>query len=341
MDANKDGLLTPDEIPEQRRAFISMILQRYGINPNQTINLNQLERLGQSGSTSNLTAATIASSGVFSPTRAANVSSAQSLVPPFGEPQQANTPVLGFGFPEPQQSQPNTPFAGGRDSGSSSASSQDAAREEQISKSANDLLSKHDKNRNGVLDLLNGEWSGLPFNAQTADKNKDGRLNRSEIIAALGGKTTTSLGSAKSGVRVATAQDRMPQGVPAWYLERDKDKDGQLTLLEYANDQPLTDAIAAEFEGLDKNNDGFITIAECYAYLKNFDENKRKKEEADRLEASKQPPKSASGQAKREEGAAPASAAQDASGGEKSDSGSTGGERKSRSGRNRSRSSKP
>ena len=53
---------------------------------------------------------------------------------------------------------------------------------------------------------------------------------------------------------------RLPPGLPDWFLKRDRDGDGQLTLSEYAE---IGSASAdREFAGYDRNRDGLITPRE-------------------------------------------------------------------------------
>lgn len=60
--------------------------------------------------------------------------------------------------------------------------------------------------------------------------------------------------------RFAAPRDRLA-GVPDWFLSRDADGDGQLTLAEYA---PQHNASAlAEFARYDRNGDGVVTPQEC------------------------------------------------------------------------------
>ena len=54
---------------------------------------------------------------------------------------------------------------------------------------------------------------------------------------------------------------RLPPGLPAWFLERDLDGDGQLTFSEFAP-RPTPELIE-EFRRYDLNGDGVITAAEC------------------------------------------------------------------------------
>ncbi|MCF0233351.1 MAG: hypothetical protein HUK22_00070, partial [Thermoguttaceae bacterium] len=63
-----------------------------------------------------------------------------------------------------------------------------------------------------------------------------------------------------SSAREYAAPPEALRGAPVWFLARDKNGDGQLTLLEFAPN--LTPQATAMFGKLDKNADGFITVAE-------------------------------------------------------------------------------
>jgi hypothetical protein len=64
----------------------------------------------------------------------------------------------------------------------------------------------------------------------------------------------------KSG-RFLTPAERLPQGLPKWFTDRDSDGDGQVTMTEFARE--WTREKAAEFARADLNHDGIITAAEC------------------------------------------------------------------------------
>jgi hypothetical protein len=49
--------------------------------------------------------------------------------------------------------------------------------------------------------------------------------------------------------------------LPEWFLERDADGDGQLTLAEFA--PQATAAQVAQFRQMDLNQDGVVTAVEC------------------------------------------------------------------------------
>ena len=272
MDTNGDGKLDPNEIPEYRRPFVSMIVSRLGGDPTKTIVIADLERRA---ATAGGTSGGSSVSSRQSSTTSANRLSTDPLVPYFGEKEPSMPSVVGFGQREPQ---PKT-------TSYSSSSATTTSQSDQILRSARDIMNRYDKNKNGTLDKDKGEWmSSLPFNPEAADKNHDGRISMSELVAALGGKASGTMGSAVVSTKQSNAYDRLPPGVPDWFFERDKDQDGQLSMMEYANGQPWADAMAEEFRFLDANNDGYATIAEVYAALKKVDDEKRLKEEQARRE---------------------------------------------------------
>jgi len=275
MDANNDGRLDPGEVPEARRPFVQMMAQRLGVNPNGPIDLRALERSAGAS-------APAASSGTRPSTGTRSIVLPENpLVPYFGEVSMAistGTTVLAFGQRE-RTAAPTPMYDPQNPRGGRGQQVQNADIQlQQTMKAARDLLTRNDKNRNGTLDRLNDEWNGLPFDANAADKNKDGRLTLSEIIAALGGRPGANLGSAKVTTVSGSYQDRMPEGVPDWFTRMDANKDGQITLFEYAEGQPFTDEMINEFKANDVNGDGIITIEEAYAFMKRMDDEKRKKD---------------------------------------------------------------
>ena len=64
----------------------------------------------------------------------------------------------------------------------------------------------------------------------------------------------------RRGRKFAVPRARLPQGLPEWFVERDADGDGQLTLAEFV---PAADkAQRDEFAKLDVNGDGLLTADE-------------------------------------------------------------------------------
>jgi hypothetical protein len=60
----------------------------------------------------------------------------------------------------------------------------------------------------------------------------------------------------------------------SWFFEYDTDRDGQLSMVEYriGRGGVMTDSIADEFRSLDRNGDGFVTVEEALATIREWDE---------------------------------------------------------------------
>jgi Ca2+-binding EF-hand superfamily protein len=67
----------------------------------------------------------------------------------------------------------------------------------------------------------------------------------------------------KSGpiYRILSPQERLPDGLPDWFLRSDTDGDGQISMSEFAH--TWTAEKAREFARYDLNGDGIITPKEC------------------------------------------------------------------------------
>jgi Ca2+-binding EF-hand superfamily protein len=187
-----------------------------------------------------------------------------------------------------------------RSSGSSdgSSSSSDAAKYKQYAES---LIRQFDKNKNGMLEK--DEFSEMKSEHRAADMNSDGVITLDELTAKLqsyssgsssssGGSSSSSYGSRngsssssggterrswfgsktgssttkptdKKGYRLSTPTEKLPKGLPEWFLRNDADADGQIAMVEYAS--TWTDQMAADFLKYDLNSDGYITPEECLA----------------------------------------------------------------------------
>jgi len=181
--------------------------------------------------------------------------------------------------------------SGSTSSGSTSGSSDRAALDSKYRKYAESLLRQYDKNKNGVLEK--DEWMQMRGNWRDADTNGDGVITLDELTAKLAnysqsGSTTSSSGSSGSSAPSATSasspggsgsssagrdsaprksyrflspQERLPRGLPEWFLRKDADGDGQVTMAEYS--QVWSEAMAREFAKYDLNGDGVITPEEA------------------------------------------------------------------------------
>ena len=76
-------------------------------------------------------------------------------------------------------------------------------------------------------------------------------------------KTSSTAAKGPAYRKYFVRRSRLPEGLPNWFLERDADGDGQLTLAEYAPNASA--ASSREFSALDLNRDGLLTPAELMA----------------------------------------------------------------------------
>jgi len=179
-------------------------------------------------------------------------------------------------------------FGSGKSDSSSPATSDSR---EKIRRYAKSLLRQYDRNRNGVLEK--DEWRHMRGDPKAADKNGDDVVTLDELTDKLAnysrgsssGKGTGTAGSpshrssssspssyrttgdAPSGkqetYRSKTAAERLPDGLPDWFLRNDANGDGQIAMSEFS--ATWSDTKAAEFAHYDQNGDGVITPKECLA----------------------------------------------------------------------------
>jgi hypothetical protein len=168
--------------------------------------------------------------------------------------------------------------------GSSSGSSNSDA--EKFRSYARSLIYQSDRNRNGSLDR--DEWDRLSSDQRGADSNRDGVITLDEMTTKLSSYSRGSSGSSRYGssagdssagrrpwwisagdknaapkksYRFLSPSERLPKGLPDWFLRNDADGDGQIIMTEYTSS--WTEAAAADFIQKDLNGDGFITADEC------------------------------------------------------------------------------
>lgn len=177
-------------------------------------------------------------------------------------------------------------FKGLNASSSSGASRSSASSSDDRGKYLNyakGLMSRYDRNDNGVLD--ENEWKTMSQYHQGADADGDKRITTDELADRLaqygksGSSSTTSSGRSSSssssqgdrdsyrasgggsGYNARDAKDRLPKGLPSWFAEKDTNDDGQIAMAEYAS--TWNDERIEEFQSYDANADGLITPEEC------------------------------------------------------------------------------
>lgn len=155
---------------------------------------------------------------------------------------------------------------------------------------AESTIKENDANGNGTLDP--DEVSKMSSRRRKADVNGDGKITKDELIAyqmgfqsaapstlssssSSGSSSTTSGASSRSvtyGGRTASTKgiktyrflapiERLPQGLPDWFVRSDANGDGQVSMGEFS--PSYDDAKAAEFARWDRNGDGLVTSREA------------------------------------------------------------------------------
>ncbi|MEQ8846289.1 hypothetical protein [Botrimarina sp.] len=119
------------------------------------------------------------------------------------------------------------------------------------------VLRTHDKNGDGLLDQE--EWKGVKGDPAAADRNGDGLLTYYELLVRL----TEKANDGRRSQRLSTPRERLPEGLPSWFTDRDRNGDGQVAMHEY--ERRWDDGAARRFARLDPNGDGLITAEEARA----------------------------------------------------------------------------
>ena len=149
---------------------------------------------------------------------------------------------------------------------------------------ARETIRRYDRNRDGVLtkDELSSRFSGNPMDF---DRNKDGRLTEKEMAVRYARRREVNE-EARSDDRSrrdrgrnddrdvdppnvyngrksyrAIAGPELPEGVPGFFSDKDKNQDGQVTMGEFASE--WDDATVQDFFKSDLNRDGVITAREA------------------------------------------------------------------------------
>jgi len=157
------------------------------------------------------------------------------------------------------------------------------------------LIQRYDLNHDGVLEQ--NEWCKMQGQPDVADADRDGKITLDEWCAHImdfgrgrrlslltsdaGGDAAAKPVAAKesgasppsgsafvqppSGTPSRTTtfhvpKSRLPAGLPDWFLQRDLNGDGQVSLAEYAPN--ATPADVEQFSRYDRNGDGLITVRE-------------------------------------------------------------------------------
>lgn len=167
---------------------------------------------------------------------------------------------LSFGVGKAKSSE-SLGFGGSRSDGSTN--SRPASERDETY--ARGLLKKYDTNGDRVLQ--EEEWKKISGSPEKADSNGDKKITFTELVDRVSQRRREREASGSAGTsdrrsyRVITAQEKLPEGLPGWFTDKDRNGDGQVSMHEYS--RRWTDSTARRFLGLDKNDDGLITADEA------------------------------------------------------------------------------
>ena len=269
MDANRNGVLEPSEIPEDRRRMLRFMAERAGFDPEKPIRLDRVRESlirrysGEEG-------------GSRDGDKDKDSDEPEPLVPGFGAEQEIPM-VPAFGERVDYASLASN-GASSQSSSSRSSSDRDPDRESRIRRFADSMFYRYDRNRSGVLERE--EWGEMRM-AQGADRNNDGKITKEELTARLaeysgrrrggedgdssGSDSSSNSGSIVSGrdrsYRFSRADEELLAGLPDWFADCDANGDGQVAMAERYRD--WTESRAREFVAYDRNGDGLITRREA------------------------------------------------------------------------------
>jgi Ca2+-binding EF-hand superfamily protein len=151
---------------------------------------------------------------------------------------------------------------------------------------AAETVRRYDRNKDGFIakNELSSRFSGNPMDF---DRNKDGKLSEKELAVRYARRREGREEASEKSSRDKRGDDRrrrrdddveidvfngrksyrvdggreLPEGVPGFFTDKDRDQDGQVTMAEFASE--WNDDVVAEFFKSDLNNDGSITVAEA------------------------------------------------------------------------------
>lgn len=291
MDTNQDGTVSPDEIGQSRMGeyLVSRMKERAGVDISQGFRIDELrqkvidyykQRYGGDASQQAGQSPSGSQQSTTSQTQQISILrlGPNVTVPGFGASNSAtsSTPTVpGFGVPSSGGGTPGTTSAPVASSGTPTSTPAQPLPppqplDERIRRYAEGLMRQYDENRSGELER--NEWEKMRGSDWAkADKDGNSELTFQEIaehLTAQAGGSSSSSSSPASPTPVSTkrfiqrsAWDRLPSGLPSWFKEKDRDRDGQVLMAEFTD--KWTHDQLREYQKYDLNGDGVITPAEC------------------------------------------------------------------------------
>lgn len=127
----------------------------------------------------------------------------------------------------------------------------------------NEAVARLDRDGNSEVsaeEVAAHAWEyALKRGANGAETSNKETAKKEEGEGSAGGQQ----GVARGGAQFYVKPGRLPEGLPAWFVSKDTDGDGQLSVAEFAPGGG--GAEVNEFRRLDLNEDGILTARECVA----------------------------------------------------------------------------
>lgn len=267
-DRNGDGLLQRDEIPQKLRPQMAEWAKNMDLNPKKPLPLDVLLQAKSAKTKKQEGKKEQKSSRLDDETS-----------------RQSERKVAGFGgrSRNAKSDDRETDGSEGKELGKDSAkndgklSKAEQRQKRHFERLARSLLYQNDKNKNGRLER--SEWSRLKGKPGNSDMNKDGVLTVDELAGHLQGygsresnlgddstvrsrRVRVSSNRERTGksYRALTPHERLPEGLPDWFFEKDENFDGQISMREF--EPEMSTATVEKFRRLDLNRDGFIVAKE-------------------------------------------------------------------------------
>jgi Ca2+-binding EF-hand superfamily protein len=255
LDANGNGILDPQEQQGPAQFLISRMQQGgMKIEPGKPISLNTLTKGFEDMQRNREAEQNGGSRGNTEPEEP------QLLVPGFGIPlEEMPLPPLGFGAAAELLATPVAP---------------EDLRE------AEERMRRYDENKDGFLSKSEvSRFSGSPMDF---DRNRDGKLSVNELSVRYARRRETEESSREQRQerRDQPSDETVPvpdvyngrksyrtiaegstDGLPGWFVDKDKNQDSQVSMAEYASE--WNDEAVTEFFNFDLSGDGVITKTEC------------------------------------------------------------------------------
>lgn len=174
-----------------------------------------------------------------------------------------------------------TPATGSAASGPSQAPNGGLSQADMMDRWAQSMFRRYDQNGDGLLNYDEMPES-LRIERDKWDTNKDGFIDLNEFKeffkAAIQKRMEEGSFGASNGAGGTAPADpvreeepkpvvyragKLPKELPAWFTQLDTDGDGQISLYEWRSGGKSVE----EFQKMDRNGDGFLTITEVLYYV--------------------------------------------------------------------------